>query len=98
LADRKDSTTQHRHLEAKNRLVIQDEVEAYIKENASFNFPKMLLLTHFRLLVGQFDNIQLFSTELGESSHQASTFSYRRLNRIDAFTQILIGIVRQYNF
>ena len=59
-------------------------------EDLDFNFVKIYLLSHFRDHVQRFGNIQMYSTESGETSHKTMLKEvYQRSNRNDASHQIL---------
>jgi len=68
-----------------------DEIVADIyDEDVDFNFVKIHLLCHFGDHVRHFGNIQMYSTESGETSHKTMIKEgYRRSNRNDASHQIL---------
>jgi len=68
-----------------------DEIVADIyDEYVYFNFVKIHLLSHFGDHVRRFGNIQMYSTESGETSHKTMIKEgYRCSNRNDASHQIL---------
>jgi len=68
-----------------------DEIVADIYDkDVDFNLVKLHLLSHFGDHVWHFDNIQMYSTVSGETSHKTMIKErYRRSNRNDASHQIL---------
>jgi len=68
-----------------------DEIVADIDdEHGDFNFIKIHLLSHFGNHVRRFSNIQMYSTESGETSYKTIIKEcYRRSNRNEASHQIL---------
>src|SRR5205807_1906745 len=61
----------------------------YVKD-IDFNFVKTHLLTHFRDYVSHFRNIQLYSTESGETNHKTMIKEgYRWSDKNDDTHQIL---------
>ena len=68
-------------------------------EDVDFNFVKIHLLSHFGDHVRRFGNIQMYSTESGETSHKTMIKEgYRRSNRNDASHQILQTYARLDSF
>jgi len=60
------------------------------EEDVNFNFVKIHLLSHFGEHVQLFGNIQMYSTESGETSHKTMIKEgHRRSNRNHASHQIL---------
>ena len=58
-------------------------------EDVDFNFVKIHLLSHFGDHIRHFGNIQIYSTESGETNHKTIIKEgYRRLNKNDASHQI----------
>ena len=68
-------------------------------EDVDFNFVKIYLLSHFADHIQRFGNIQMYSTESGETSHKAMIKEgYRRSNKNDASYQILRTYARLDGF
>ncbi|KAG0132531.1 hypothetical protein HOY82DRAFT_483919, partial [Tuber indicum] len=60
-----------------------------VRENVDFNLVKIHLLSHFKDHVWRFGNIQMYSTESGESNHKTMIkVGYRRSNKNDTSHQI----------
>ena len=59
-------------------------------EDVDFNFIKVHLLSHFADHIRRFGNIQIYSTESGETSYKAMIKEgYRQWNKNDASYEIL---------
>jgi hypothetical protein len=68
-------------------------------EDVDFNFVKMHLLSHFGDHIRRFGNIQMYSTESGETSHKTMIKEgYQRSNKNDASQQILQSYARLDSF
>jgi len=62
-----------------------------------FNFIKMHLLSHFCDHIGQFGNIPMYSTEIGELAHKTQIKDgWRQSNKNDAARQIVPSYGRQH--
>ena len=68
-------------------------------EDVDFNFVRRHLLSHFGDHIEQFENVQMYSTKSGETSHKTMRkMGYRRLNKHDASHQILRTYARLDSF
>ena len=67
-----------------------------IFKNATFNFPKMHLLSHYSSQIEEFGTLPQFSTEITEALHKPLKDAYRRSNRVEAAEQILDITSRDY--
>ena len=100
---------QHRLVEAtaaKRRRIAEEQrrnfdglVAAIYDEDVDFNFVKIHVLSHFRDHIRCFGNIQMYSTESGETNHKTMIKEgYRRSNKNDASHQILRTYARLNSF
>jgi len=69
-----------------------------ILHQATFNFPKLHLLSHYGMQVRDFGTLPQYSTEITESLHKPLKNAYRRSNRVDSAEQILSTIPRDNAF
>lgn len=82
---------------AKRRPIVDEQhrdlaavVAVIYKEDMNFNLDKIHLLSYFGNHVRRCRNVQMYSTNLGETSHKIIIKErYRRLNKSNACHQIL---------
>ena len=65
-------------------------------QQATFNFPKLYLPSHYGSQVVDFGTLQQYSTEIIEALYMLLKDAYMHLNRVDAVGQILNIIFRDY--
>ena len=65
-------------------------------QQATFNFPKLHLLSHYGSQVVDFWTLPQYSTEITEALHKPLKDAYRRSNRVDAVELILDMFSRDY--
>jgi len=85
--------------QAKRSLEEQQERQQVVDDilqQATFNFPKMHLLSHYGSQITDFGTLPQYSTEVTEALHKPLKDAYRRSNRVDAAEQILNRITRDY--
>ena len=80
---------------AKDREVRQQAAHSILQQ-ATFNFPKLHLLSHYSSQIVDFGTLPQYSTEVTEALHKPLKDAYRRSNRVDAAEQILDTINREY--
>ena len=89
---------------AKNRQIDRDkalaamQMEAALKDDSSFNFVKMHLLTHFTSHVKELGHLSNVSSELPETLHRELKDAFRRSNKVNADFQILQTMARVSSF
>ena len=84
------TATQRRRIADEQHQQLEGVVADIYDEDVDFNFVKIHLLSHFADHIRRFGNIQMYSTESGETSHKAMIKEgYRRSNKNDASYQIL---------
>lgn len=67
-----------------------------ILQQATFNFPKIHLLSHYSSQIRDFGALPQYSTEITEALHKPLKDAYRRSNRVDAAEQILDTVSRDF--
>ena len=67
-----------------------------ILQQATFNFPKLHLLSHYSLQIVDFGTLPQYYTEVTEALHKPLKDAYRSSNRVDAAEPILDTINRDY--
>ena len=93
------TATQRRRIADEQRQQLEGVVADIYDKDIDFNFVKIHLLSHFADHIRQFGNIQMYSTESGETSHKEMIKkSYRRSNKNDASYQILWTYARLDGF
>ena len=94
------ATAAKRHLIAdEQRRDLDGMIADIYDEDVDFNFVKIHLLSHFGNHIQPFGNIQMYSTESGETNHKTMVKEgYRRSNKSDASHQILQTYARLDSF
>ncbi|KAG0126694.1 hypothetical protein HOY82DRAFT_614502 [Tuber indicum] len=97
---RKDKSTEKKVHEVTARIrKLEGIVADKYDEEVEFNFVKLHLLSYFAHHIWRFGNIQVYSTEFGESSQKMIIKeNYRRSNKNDASYQILQIYARLNSF
>ncbi|KAF8432512.1 hypothetical protein BGX38DRAFT_1102926, partial [Terfezia claveryi] len=65
---------------------------------ATFNYPKLHLLTHYIQQVIQFGSLPQYSTEITEALHKPLKEAHKGSNRVDTTVQILDTYARDHAF
>jgi hypothetical protein len=93
------TAAKRRRIADEQRRDLDGVVADIYEEDVDFNFVKIHLLSHFGDHVRRFGNIQMYSTESGETSHKTMIKEgYRRSNKNDASHQILRTYARLDSF
>ena len=93
------TAAKRRHIVDEQRRDLDGIVADIYDEDVDFNFVKIHLLSHFGDHVRRFGNIQIYSTESGETNHKTMIKEgYRRSNKNDASHQILWTYARLDSF
>jgi hypothetical protein len=93
------TAAQRRRIADEQRRDLDGIVADIYDEDVDFNFVKIHLLSHFGDHVRRFGNIQMYSTESGETSHKTMIKEgYRRSNKNDSSHQILRTYARLDSF
>ena len=75
---------------------MREQVAHSILQQATFNFPKLHLLSHYLSQIVDFATLPQYSTEVTEAPHKPLKDAWRRSNQVDAAEQILDTINRDY--
>ena len=89
------TSTQRAKRSAEDRQVRQQAVHNKLQQ-ATFNFPKLHLLSQYGSQVVDFGTLPQYSTEITEALHKPLKDAYRCSNQVDAVEQILDIIYRDY--
>ena len=89
------TSTQRAKRNAEDRDERQQAVHSILQQ-ATFNFPKIHLLSHYSSQIVDFGTLPQYSTEITEALHKPLKDAYRRSNRVDVAEQILDTISRDY--
>jgi len=81
-----------------DKVEVEKQIEASLKEDSHFNFIKMHLLTHFAEHIRELGNLSNFTAELSESCHRDLKEAFRHSNKVNADPQILRSISRRLAF
>jgi Plavaka transposase len=81
-----------------DRIGVETEVEAALKQESHFNFVKMHLLAHFTEHIRDLGHLSNFSAELPEALHRDLKNAFRHSNKINTGPQILRSISRKQAF
>ena len=93
------TAAKRRRIADEQRRDLDGVVADIYEEDVDFNFVKIHLLSHFGDHVRRFGNIQMYSTESGETSHKTMIKEgYRWSNKNDASHQILRTYARLDSF
>ncbi|KAG0633524.1 hypothetical protein HOY80DRAFT_1104646 [Tuber brumale] len=93
------TVTQRRRIADEQRQELEGVVADIYDEDVDFNFVKIHLLSHFADHIRRFGNIQMYSTESGETSHKIKIKEgYRWSNKNDASYEILRTYARLDSF
>ena len=89
------TSTQRAKRNAEERDKRQQVVHNRLQQ-ATFNFPKLHLLSHYGSQVVDFGTLPQYSTEITQALHNPLKDAYRRSNRVDGVEQILDIISMDY--
>ncbi|KAG0644303.1 hypothetical protein HOY80DRAFT_1075254 [Tuber brumale] len=93
------TVTERRRIADKQRQELEGVEADIYDEDVDFNIVKIHLLSHFVDHIRRFGNIQMYSTESGETSHKIMIKEgYRRSNKNDTSYQILGTYARLDSF
>jgi hypothetical protein len=92
------SNVQKRRVVNEEKIWIKSRVKSCLEEHSDFNFIKLHLLAHFSDYVKELGHLSNVSAELSESMHCELKESFRRSNKNNASSQILLNISRLDGF
>jgi len=81
-----------------NRLERQEVVDEVLREGVHYNFPKIYIISHYADQRPKFGALGQYSTDISESIHKGFKDAYRRINKVNAASQIITTYTRDHTF